>query len=73
MANLAEELKNKNVPVGGIGVQSHLKVFPMYEEALEVSHCCLVTMIVNFVIVLRRQHSNVFETKEETFLKPSYI
>ncbi|KAK2166534.1 hypothetical protein LSH36_38g06015 [Paralvinella palmiformis] len=35
MANVAEYLKNKNAHIGGIGIQSHLKVLPMDEEVLE--------------------------------------
>ncbi|KAK2166536.1 hypothetical protein LSH36_38g06048 [Paralvinella palmiformis] len=35
MANVAEYLKNKNAHIGGIGIQSHLKVLPMDEEVSE--------------------------------------
>jgi len=37
MADVAEYLKNKNAHIGGIGIESHLKVLPMDEEVLEVS------------------------------------
>ncbi|KAK2166537.1 hypothetical protein LSH36_38g07004 [Paralvinella palmiformis] len=35
MADLAEYLKKKNAHIGGIGIQSHLKILPMDEEVLE--------------------------------------
>jgi len=59
MADLAEYLKKKNAHIGGIGIQSHLKLLPMDEEVLEVNYINYYIPVIAPTIITIKKISNL--------------